>query len=103
MQFASPMPGTTPSTQHLAGKKGTKEARAAAELPAVPEAAPKELDVTPRSVPVVVHAGSKTVSQEALPVPQEEKGSPVAAAPKTSMFKGLNKGLKKMLKGKSKA
>lgn len=105
--------GTTPSTQHLAGKKGAQQKSAAKETNTsedvkdkstpkeeaveTPPAVPKT--TSPKHVPLAVHAGGAAGRVSTLGA-DDDSALPATPPPaKTGVFRGL----KKMLKGKSKA
>jgi len=89
LQFAKPLPGSTPSTSHLAGKSAAKKSHAAAvEAQANPyySSSPQKHAPTPMAVPPSPGGRVSTLGLD--------EGAPPAAAAeegKPGMFRGLKK------------
>ena len=105
LQFAQPLPGSTPSTQHLAGKKAAKEKRTV-EVRAQAESAET---ASPVSSPQK-HTPSRTQNQSGGRVnsaaednaESADAKASTPAAPEAGHRPGFLKGFKKLLSGKSK-
>ena len=109
MQFAQPLPGSTPSTWHLAGKQAAKDAHAAARATSEN---PSEANPYFSRTPQKQRAAAKAPPTPKLPstpggrvsnlgeVEEESQAAPALAVEQKSRLFG---GLRKLMKSKSKA
>ena len=107
LQFAQPLPGSTPSTWHLAGKQAAKDAAAQAASEGPSEANPyfshtpqkQKATAKASSTPKMPSTPGGRVSNFGQPE-EDDRAAPVPAVEQKSRLFG---GLRKLMKSKSKA
>ena len=104
LQFAQPLPGSTPSTQHLAGKKAAKEkstvevrAQAESAETAPPVSSPQKH--TPSRTQIKSGGRVGSAAEENVEAADSKVSAPT---PEAEHRPGFLKGFKKLLGGKSK-
>lgn len=107
MQFAQPLPGSTPSTWHLAGKQAAKDAAARAASEGPSEANPY-FSHTPQKQKAAAKAPStpkvpSTPGGRVSNLGQAEEDDQAASAPAMEQKSRLFGGLRRLMKSKSKA